>query len=634
MNACRQCHEDKYESFIRTGMGLSFDTATLEKTSARFDHAPVYDRYKNFYYKPFWYGDSLFLLEFRLDGIDTVFKRLELVSYIIGSGQHTNSHLVHDNGYVFQAPLTYYTQSGKWDLPPGFESGFNSRFSRKIELECMSCHNAYPKMVPGSENKYEHIPVGIDCERCHGPGSEHIRQIQSGSIIDVGKEIDYSIVNPAKLPVELQLDVCQRCHIQGNAVLKEGKSFFDFRPGMSLSDVMDVYMPVYKGEEHTHIMASHVERMKLSACFIQSKSKAEAVNPNKSALYPYKNAMTCVTCHNPHVSVLETGTEQYNNACISCHPSDPGKPKLVNEVALSRLACTEDLKARMDASDNCSNCHMPKNGTIDIPHVSTTDHFIRKPVKAEQIERIREFVTLACINNREPGRISRGIAFLNYFEKFEPRSYYLLDSAKKYFPDGTTEEVISNFQYLVRWAFLKNDLALIVKYEERMPDLLLRPGRMSFSNEDAWTSYRVGEAYMEAGDRQRAIAFFQHAVDLAPYTMDFRNKLALAQLGASLYEAARKNLEFIIGENPGYASAYVRLGYLVLSVDQDLKKADHFYDRALSLDPDHEQALFNKAGTLVYQKRNGEAIKLLERLLARNPGHLQGKSLLKSLKAG
>jgi hypothetical protein len=63
-------------------------------------------------------------------------------------------------------------------------------------------------------------------------------------------------VNPAKLPVALQLDVCQRCHIQGNAVLAEGKSFFDFRPGMPLSDVMNVFMPVYKGQEDEHIMAS------------------------------------------------------------------------------------------------------------------------------------------------------------------------------------------------------------------------------------------------------------------------------------------------------------------------------------------------------------------------------------------
>ena len=87
--------------------------------------------------------------------------------------------------------------------------------------------------------------------------------------------IDYSIVNPSKLPIALQMDVCQRCHIQGNAVLNEGKSFSDFRPGMKLSSVMNVFMPVYKGDEDAHIMASHAERLKMSKCFIVSAAKAE-----------------------------------------------------------------------------------------------------------------------------------------------------------------------------------------------------------------------------------------------------------------------------------------------------------------------------------------------------------------------
>ena len=37
----------------------------------------------------------------------------------------------------------------KRQLPPGYENGFNNRFNRLIELECMSCHNAFPEMVLG-----------------------------------------------------------------------------------------------------------------------------------------------------------------------------------------------------------------------------------------------------------------------------------------------------------------------------------------------------------------------------------------------------------------------------------------------------------------------------------------------------
>ncbi|MEZ5198176.1 MAG: multiheme c-type cytochrome [Bacteroidales bacterium] len=51
-----------------------------------------------------------------------------------------------------------------------FDEGNNSRFSRKVGLECMACHNGYPDFVMGSENKYNRIAEGIDCERCHGSG--------------------------------------------------------------------------------------------------------------------------------------------------------------------------------------------------------------------------------------------------------------------------------------------------------------------------------------------------------------------------------------------------------------------------------------------------------------------------------
>jgi len=633
MQACRQCHEDKYQSFIRTGMGLSFDTASKHKSKANFDHALVYDRFRNFYYKPYWSGEGLFLNEFRIEGSDTSFKRTEEVSYIIGSGQHTNSHMMNVNGYVTQVPATFYTQKSKWDLPPGFENGFNSRFSRKIELECMSCHNSYPGMVMGSENKYTSVPNGISCERCHGPGSAHVKKMQEGNVVDVGKEIDYSIVNPAKLPIELQLDVCQRCHIQGNAVLKTGKSFYDFKPGMHLSDVMDVYMPVLSGNDDEHIMASHAERMKQSKCFTASISKADAVNPNKSELFPYKNAMTCVTCHNPHVSVKETGNDQFNNVCRGCHYG--GKNDVIkNEVAGINNDCSASKKLREAVNDNCISCHMPRNNTIDIPHVTTTDHFIRKPVNKEEVIKIKEFVTLACINNPKADAVSRGTAFLNYFEKFELGSAYLLDSAKKYFPDSDKTQVKSNFKYLVRWAYLMNNPQLVIRYCESVTNVMSILTKKSYSNEDAWTSYRIGESYLSAGNSDLALSYFQNAVMLAPYQLDFRNKLSKAQFEQGMYEDARKNLQFILNENPKYASAYVSLGFLILSVDHNIERADEMYSAALELDPDNEQALFNKAGSLMYLGDKPGAIKMLNRLMKLNPQHVQAGKLLKSISGG
>ena len=214
----------------------------------------------------FWKNDSLYLLEFRVKNKDTTHQLIKNVDYKIGSGHHTNSHLFEINGFIHQMPYTYYTQDKIADLPPGFENGDNTRFSREIGIECMSCHNAYPQFITGSENKFSNIPNGIDCERCHGPGEAHLKHIQSGNWVDTSKYIDYSIVNPAKLSLDLQFDVCQRCHLQGTAILAEGKSFIDFKPGKHLKEIMDVYIPKYEGDD-AFIMASHVDRLKQSACF-------------------------------------------------------------------------------------------------------------------------------------------------------------------------------------------------------------------------------------------------------------------------------------------------------------------------------------------------------------------------------
>ena len=271
INTCKQCHIGIYETFIKTGMGKSFDIASKQKSSAKLNaHTVIYDKFSDFYYHPFWDKDSLKIMEFRLDKKDTIYKRIEKVSFIIGSGQHTNSHMSNSNGYVRQMPMTFYTQKGTWDLPPGFENGFNTRFNRLIGLECMSCHNSYPQFVEGSENKYTSLPNGINCERCHGPGELHVKEKLAGNLVDTSKAIDYTIVNPGKLPIDLQFDVCQRCHLQGNAILKNDHSFYDFKPGKKLSDYITVFLPKYKGAEDEFIMASHADRLKMSQCFIKS----------------------------------------------------------------------------------------------------------------------------------------------------------------------------------------------------------------------------------------------------------------------------------------------------------------------------------------------------------------------------
>jgi len=613
MLVCKECHSNIYETFIETGMGKSFDKATKAKSSARFGKDDVvYDKFSDMNYHPFWHGDSMKIMEFRLEKKDTTFKRIENVNYIVGSGQHTNSHIFNTNGYLHQMPMTFYTQKEKWDLPPGFENGENNHFSRKIGLECMSCHNSLPDFVMGSENKYSNIPNGIGCERCHGPGETHVKQMKAGVTVDVTKQIDYSIVNPAKLPIDLQFDVCQRCHLQGNAVLKAGKSFYDFRPGMKLSDMETVFLPKYENAEDEFIMASHADRLKMSQCFIKSFKPEDA-----KGLKPYKEALTCVTCHNPHVSVKVTSNEIFNNACKNCHNAE--KRQIESQIPSTIHLCSEDMGKRIANQDNCVSCHMPKSGAMDIPHVRITDHFIRKPIKKPDVAGIKKFIGLVAINEKDPDPKIKAEAYLNQYEKFT-HDIALLDSAKKYLSDKTVDEIKNNLSLLVRLYYLKNDYKKILSYSTRFsPQFLLNTmlNHVSYMNKDAWTCYRIAQSYTNLGQINDAYLFYKKATELAPYDLDFLNKLGVNLMNQNKTEDSKKIYKRMISEDPKDASAFCNLGFIFF-IQKDFSSAEINYNKSLSLDPDFETALLNKVHLYVTENKKDKAKIILNQMLKKN----------------
>lgn len=648
INTCKLCHQDIYNSYIKTGMGKSFDSATKTKSAGNFKHSEIYDKVGDFYYKAFWEKDSLYFLEYRLKNKDTIHKRLEKVDFIVGSGQHTNSHIQSVNGYLNQMPMTFYTQKQLWDLPPGFENGHNTRFTRKIGLECMSCHNNYPDFVLGSENKFSSVPEGINCERCHGPGSIHVAERQTGKKIDTSKYIDYSIVNPSKLEINAQFDICQRCHLQGNTILKEGKSFYDFKPGMKLNDYMTVFLPKYKDSDDEFIMASHADRLKQSACFIQSlkkvKTKSAISSASRNTLKPYKNALTCVTCHNPHISVKETNPNVFNDACNNCHFAGTEKNKVredtkgINDERLqiknnstfgSTLICN---KKGVNKASNCVSCHMPKSGSIDIPHVTVHDHFIRKPITKKHKQALKEFIGLYAINEESPSQYVKAKAYLNQYEKFEPKLYYL-DSAAIYLKNKTESDIKANIHLLVQLEFTKMNYLQVTNYVQKISDSYLLQTKLhtkSFSNEDAWTCYRIGESFYNIGNKERALIYLKKAVELAPLVLDFRNKLASVYASNGLLADAEKNYQFIISENPKHVSALTNLGYIKL-VNGNSILCEALYYKAFSIDPDYEPLLLNLAGLYAFKKDFKQSKVYLLRILQKNPKNQQAQQALKQL---
>ncbi len=575
---CKQCHFDIFQSFMQTGMGQSIAKTTKEKSAIPLDEKSVLkDSFSGFSYHPFWDADTFKLKEFLESH-----ERIETVDYVIGSGHHTNSHLWEENGYLHQLPFTYYTQDSTLDFPPGFENGHNSRFSRKIGLECMSCHNAYPNLVLGSENKYNKIPEGIDCERCHGAGGEHVKRKMAGEIIDTSKHIDYSIVNPAKLPIDKQFQLCMRCHLQGNAVLAEGKSFYDFKPGMDLSEVLSVFTPRYENDE-SFIMASHVDRLKQSACFNQAE-------------------ISCITCHDPHHSVRTTSVGFFNNKCASCHEVCEEKPQI---------------------NTDCVSCHMPKSGSSDIPHVLITDHKIGVH-HSDSITEKGVFLGLFSINNTNPTDKTIAKAYLYQFEKFDAETY-LLDSAEQYL---NKLALAQSFQERIQLYFLKHDYSSILNVVNALDEVVL--DKQSYDNDHAWTAYRIGAAYHFMEQENTAIEYYQKAINLAPFVLDFQMKLASAYTGNKQLKEAESTYRILLAEFPKNESAWCNLGFTLLQ-QQNFREANNCYEKALALNPQHIQSLLNKAALMLMLGDISQGKLYLKKVLRAQPNHPKAVVLLKEI---
>ena len=588
---CKKCHQSIYNEYMETEMGHSLKIASLDHSVANFhQQAPIYDSYKNMYYLPFSKGEKLYIKEFRLskNKKDTVYQRTEEISYIIGSGQHTNSHLMQVNGFIHQMPLTYYAQKGEWHLPPGFENGGNTSFDRSIEVECMTCHNGYAAYVKGSKNKYTYVPEGIDCERCHGPGSIHKKEKMDGDIIDIEHSIDYSIVNPKKLSSHLQMDVCQRCHLQGISVLKKGKTFYDFKPGMKLNDFFEVYQSRFTDSLSSFLMASHPDRLRMSSCYIES---------NKDG----KNGLTCITCHNPHKSVREVSSDYFNAKCNSCHENKN---------------CSEQESIRMKKDNNCVACHMNKSPSYDIPHVNITDHnivkrpivpdFTKNDITKSEFEKQKNFIRLVCRTSENPNDKLNAIAYLNYYEKyaFNP---LLLNQAEEFLAKYPHKKELDDIY--IRLYFLQEKYSKIEKTISKMP---------AQNIQDEWTAYRIGQALLHLNKPDISIDYLKKAVEIAPYHIDFIQKLAqnYMELGQSI--EAETLLRKAVKLYPKNASIQNDLGFAIVLNTQrgkgDLRDSEVYFKNALSLDPDIISAMENITSLYLNINEKEKAQYYLERL--------------------
>jgi predicted CXXCH cytochrome family protein len=387
--ACQACHEDEHESFRHSGMGRSMATVDLarEPPDGQFDHEPSKRRYEvRRRDGRMWHRELL------LDrGPEEMVVSEFPVKYVTGSGRHSLTYLVESDGFLMESPITWYASRQAWGMSPGYDRPVHSDFQREVGEGCLICHAGRSEAIDRSVHQMRIIEETISCERCHGPGSLHVkrRSDESQSAKAADDKIDYTIVNPAHLSRELGEAVCQQCHLRTSAtVVGRGRKASDFRPGLPLQDFRQDYTLAIPDKPMT--VVGHVEQMHISRC------------------YQGSDRFTCMTCHSPHGEPPpEQRVAYYKAVCLECH---------------QEADCTVDkqILAAQSADNNCVHCHMP-TGATDIPHLAFTHHRvgIHKPAaeKSEDAKKgdgtpgeLRPFLDVSRLSEIDQKR-SLGLAY-------------------------------------------------------------------------------------------------------------------------------------------------------------------------------------------------------------------------------
>lgn len=557
--ACGGCHQDIYKSYLETGKGKAFHAIANTTFVEDFRNAKVFDKHNKLWYRMDTLKGELLVTEYRVKGVDTTHLLVYKADYVIGSGNKTRTYLYEENNFVYEIPVTWYVEKKLWDLSPGYEGGNNSRFDRPITLLCMSCHNSDFQHVGQTVNKFTSLGDGIGCEKCHGPGSVHQMKMKE----DPGQQTDPGIINPSKLPIALQFDVCRQCHLEGINIDHPGKNLANFRPGQPLDFYTTILIPTNNSTED-YGFASHAERLQQSKCFIASNEK-----------------LTCVSCHDPHKKLDQTPLTAYNQKCLNCHESTK--------------ACSHH-KVHQNPNLSCVTCHMPKNGTTDIPHVSTSDHFIRIPEKSTESKPAVNGTSVPQMRNftgKSTPIETLAKAYLSHFEH-QSRSALLLDTVKR--------------------MLNKLDLITKVRYFYLSKELPDQPFLQELKKEkinDARILYQIADIhYRNALD---PFPWFEKAYALDPDDLNFVSLYAEALQKKNRFGEARNLLQTLLEKKPGHREALSNLGFDYL-IHGDLEKAEYYTRKALRYHPDHILAKENIVNIYLQKGLYDKALKQLNEL--------------------
>jgi Tfp pilus assembly protein PilF len=556
-------------------MGRSFHRVNAsDRTESFTTHNTLYNRASDRYYTMLERDGKLYEQRYQLGFEGQKANRIEKqIDYVVGSGDHARTYLHRTGeGRLIELPVSWYSElGGYWGMSPGYDRPDQQDFRRPIAYECMFCHNAYPSFnrqgLTGwdQETFGDTIPEGFDCQRCHGPGSAHVKAVATpGASLEA---IRSAIVNPGKLARDRQMDVCMQCHLETSSaplphsILKIDRTPFSYRPGEPLPDYeLSFDHKAGTGYDERMEVAQQAYRLRKSACFLKSQ-------------------MTCITCHNPHEELSgAAATRHYVAVCVGCHTKAHASGEPVGRRGVAGVSTEKP---------NCLTCHMWKRRTDDAVHVVMTDHSIQRykprrdllaPIKEDVLPYQGEVIPyypgslaqvpngdlyLALAQNEHASNLAAGIVQLQRaLESDRP------NDAEFYFAIGAAYSKSGQYNKAVPW--YEEALRRRAEYPQALRALAVTLAAAGDLTRDASVGERaaavlpsdtavltnLGDVYLRQGNTDKAKAVLQRALTINPDLPDATVYLGFASLREGNLAAGESWFRSAINLQPDLATAH------------------------------------------------------------------------------
>lgn len=350
------------------------------------------------------------------------------IAYAVGRGRYVQRYLVEvDRDEYAVLPAEWNALTEEWQ-PYGDVENWPDAPEYQFVDNCAGCHTTG---LNANRGRWE--DEGVQCEACHGPGSEHVEEAE-----DAGNSPSDRELRQLRGAIVLSPDpmICGQCHIRGTEP-EDGHPYpIEYLPTENLLDE-DIFIPVPPDDEAHWWATGHAKMSYMQfnewaksahttalttlkdsefaedACLqchsgdyrftqeqilLVEEGDREGNPPDPVTLENAELGIACTNCHNPHADPEETTfyLEQERYAlCVDCHNDTeitegihhPVQEMHEGETIVEQVEGIASAHFTHEDGPDCVTCHMQR---VPVQYASRSTHLFEPVLPGENIDELED----------------------------------------------------------------------------------------------------------------------------------------------------------------------------------------------------------------------------------------------------